>query len=230
MKFSKYFDHTGLGPTIDTNKVSSLCTEALQHDFYSVCISEKFVSLCSKLLKNSSVKVCTVIGFPHGADSLESKVFATKNAVKNGAHEIDMVISVADALENNFDEITKEIKSIKEACGLSVVLKVIVETCYLNQEQKKKVCECVKQGGANFIKTSTGFGTDGANSEDIKLFHNELKNTSVQIKASGGIRDLATATLMIESGAHRIGCSQSVAIVNNKKGGVNDTTESGSTY
>lgn len=212
--FASYVDHTKLGALVSSNDVKQLCKEAIEKGFKSVCIPEKFVKECAILLKNSSVKTCTVVGFPHGADSKATKICATKNALSNGADEIDMVISVADALDHNFEAITQEIQALKNVCGQNIILKVIIETCYLQDMEKRALCKCVLDGGADFIKTSTGFGTGGAKEEDIKLFYEELKNTHVQIKASGGIRDLLTAQKMINAGATRLGCSSSVNILN----------------
>jgi len=222
-QFASYFDHTKLGPLVNSADIKQLCTEAIKYGFASVCIPEKFVKECAQLLKDSSVKTCTVVGFPHGADSLETKVCATKNAILNGAEEIDMVISIADALAHNFDDITKEIKALKDACGKNALLKVIIEACYLQKEEKEALCQCVLEGGAEFIKTSTGFGTSGADKNDIELFSAALKGTKVLIKAAGGIRDLATTNAMINAGASRIGCSGSVTILNEFLGHENNS-------
>lgn len=213
MEFSKYFDHTGLGPTLVLNKVKTLCEEAKKYGFTSVCIPEKFVKKCADILKGSGVKTCTVVGFPHGADSAESKACTAKNAVQNGAEEIDMVISIADALEGNFDAVTKEISLLRTICQNGIILKVIIETCFLNDSQKKSLCLCAAKAGADFIKTSTGFGTGGAAIEDVKLFAECLQGTPVKIKASGGIRTRADAEAMIKAGASRLGTSATISII-----------------
>lgn len=161
------------------------------------------------------MKVCTVIGFPNGYNTTAVKVFETVDAIKNGADEIDMVINLGMVKEKNFDEVTKEIKAIKEACK-DKILKVIIETCLLTQEEKIKMCKCVTDAKADFIKTSTGFSTGGATLEDIILFRENI-GSEVLIKAAGGIKDLDTAKVFIENGAKRLGTSSIIKIINNEE-------------
>ncbi len=213
---NQYIDHTALKANTTKWEINKLIDEAIEYNFASVCVNPTWVSLAATRLQDSSVKTCSVIGFPLGANTTASKVFETTNAIENGAEEIDMVINIGALKDGNFDYVKDEIKAVKQACG-NIILKVIVETCLLNESEKIKVCEIVLAAGADFIKTSTGFNSGGATVSDIKLFKTHVAN-NCQIKASGGIRSYADAIEMIESGADRIGTSGGVSIV---KGNVN---------
>lgn len=218
MNINKYIDHTAL--KADTNKaqIDKLIDEALEYDFASVCVNPTWVSHASERLAGSDVKVCTVIGFPLGANTTNVKVFETKDAIANGATEIDMVINIAALIEGNDTYVEEEIRAIKAACG-NLTLKVIIETCLLTDEMKKTACKLIMSAGADFVKTSTGFSTGGATEADIELFKAEVAE-NCKIKASGGVRTLEDAELMISKGANRIGTSGGVQIVS---GGANTT-------
>ncbi|BCN26487.1 deoxyribose-phosphate aldolase [Vibrio alfacsensis] len=205
-------DHTLLMPTATEKQITTLCNEAIEHSFFSVCVNPTYIATCAALLKNSGVKVCTVIGFPLGANTTAVKVFETENAVENGADEIDMVINIGHALDGKWSEIEKEIAAIKTACQ-GRLLKVIFETCLLADEQIAKLCEISKQAGADFVKTSTGFSTGGATEEHIRLMRTCVGN-EMGVKASGGVRTQVIAQTMIDAGASRIGTSAGVSIVN----------------
>lgn len=214
MKLSKYIDHTLLKQNATEAQIRVLCDEAKEYDFMSVCINPGFVSLCNELLSGTDVKVCTVIGFPLGANTTEVKVFETKNALENGADEIDMVINVSSLKDKKYDLIENEIRSIKDACGENI-LKVIIETCLLEDDEIVKVCELAVAAGADFVKTSTGFSTGGATFEAVKLMKDTVKNQA-SVKASGGVRSQEDMESMIEAGATRIGTSSGVALVKNE--------------
>ncbi|AGN24197.1 deoxyribose-phosphate aldolase [Erysipelothrix rhusiopathiae] len=214
MKLSKYIDHTLLKQNATEAQIRVLCDEAKEYDFMSVCINPGFVSLCNELLSGTDVKVCTVIGFPLGANTTEVKVFETKNALENGADEIDMVINVSALKDKKYDLIENEIRSIKDACGENI-LKVIIETCLLEDDEIVKVCELAVAAGADFVKTSTGFSTGGATFEAVKLMKDTVKNQA-SVKASGGVRSQEDMESMIEAGATRIGTSSGVALVKNE--------------
>lgn len=215
MTINKYIDHTLLKATATEQQIKTLCDEALQHQLYAVCVNGSYVSLASKLLKDSEVKVAAVIGFPLGAMTTIAKVFEAKNCVDNGASEIDMVINVAKLLDGEFNYVQNEIQQIKKAIG-KVILKVIFENCYLEKHQIKKACELAVAAGADFVKTSTGFGTSGATLEDVKLMIATV-NGKASIKAAGGIRDLATAEQYIQLGVTRLGTSSGVSLVTTGK-------------
>lgn len=220
MEINKYIDHTLLKPTATKAQISILCKEAIMYRFYAVCVNGSYVELAKQELKNSEVKIAAVIGFPLGAMTTEAKVFEAKNCIENGASEIDMVIHIGKLLENDFDYVANEIKLIKQVIGKNT-LKVIFENCYLSKEQIKKVSQLAVNAGADFIKTATGFGTGGANFEDVKIMK-VVAQESVQIKAAGGIRDLATAEKYIKLGVTRLGTSSGVALVTN---GVSDKNQ-----
>lgn len=204
MKLSKYIDHTLLKAYAKEQDIYYLCEEAKEYDFKSVCVNPCFVSYAKSLLKNSDVLVCTVIGFPLGANTTSVKVFEAVDAIKNGADEIDMVINISKAKDDDFDYIYNEIKQIKEAIK-EHTLKVIIETCYLTEEEIKEVSLMVKKANAQFVKTSTGFGTGGATVEDVKLIKETVGD--FDIKASGGIKTKEDFKKMIDAGATRIGTS-----------------------
>ncbi|MGE5628537.1 MAG: deoxyribose-phosphate aldolase [Solirubrobacterales bacterium] len=210
-ELAKYIDHTILKPEAVESEIINLCREAVEYGFASVCINPYHVKFASEILKDSKVKVCTVIGFPLGANTTEVKVFETMDALKNGADEIDMVINIGKLKEQNYDYVGTEISKIAEVVKGKGILKVIVETCLLSKDEIIKISEIVRDSGADFIKTSTGFSKDGAKVDDIKLMKSILLDT-IGIKASGGIRDKETAVAMIEAGATRIGASASVKI------------------
>ncbi|WP_172379687.1 deoxyribose-phosphate aldolase [Vibrio sp. Vb339] len=205
-----YIDHTLLLANATTYQINKLCDEAHEHQFFSVCISPRFVEHCAERLITSNVKICTVIGFPLGANTMATKVFETQNAIALGANEIDMVVNISDVLDGSWDSVEKEIRAIKEACG-SILLKVIFETCLLTNEQIVQLCNISKRAGANFVKTSTGFSTGGATVEHIRLMRDTV-GQQMGVKASGGVRTRETAQAMIDAGASRIGASASVGI------------------
>lgn len=205
MILNKYIDHTKLNADAKKSDIEKLCDEAIKYDFKSVCVNPCHVKFAKEKLQNSDVLVCTVIGFPLGANSTETKVFETENAIENGADEIDMVINIGKLKEKDFSYVEEEIRKIKEACG-EKTLKVIVETCLLTDDEKISACEIIIKAGADFVKTSTGFSTGGATVEDVKLLKSTVKD-KIKIKASGGIRTHEKAVSMIEAGADRIGAS-----------------------
>lgn len=219
MKDNKLIDHTLLKPDASIEAIEKLCEEALKYDFASVCVNPGFVPLCAKLLKGSNVKVCTVIGFPLGATLPSVKVYETKEAVREGADEIDMVINVSQLKAKNDAYVYQEIKDIKAACD-GKLLKVIIETCLLTDEEKVRACELSVKAGADFVKTSTGFSTGGATAADIKLMR-ETVGPDMGVKASGGVRSREDALAMIENGATRIGASASIAICEGTKSNSN---------
>lgn len=211
MEINKNIDHTLLKATATKQQIVNLCKEAVHYNFYAVCVNGAYTKLAFDNLINTHIKVAAVIGFPLGATSTSSKVFEAIDCVKNGASEIDMVINVGKLLDGGYEYVQQEIFEIKKAIG-RVVLKVIVETCYLTNYQIKKACELVVKAGADFVKTSTGFGIGGATLEHIQLMKDVVGN-SIQIKASGGIKDFETALKFIESGATRLGTSSGVSLV-----------------
>ena len=211
MEIHKYIDHTLLKATATESEIITLCAEAKQYNFYAVCVNGAYVSLAKEELEGTNVKVAAVIGFPLGAMTTEAKVFEAKDCIKNGASEIDMVINVGKLLDGDVEYVEKEISLIKEGIGDNI-LKVIFENCYLTKEQIQIVSELALNAGADFIKTSTGFGTGGATFEDVQLMKEVVKD-KVQIKAAGGIRDIATAKKYIDMGVTRLGTSSGVALV-----------------
>lgn len=214
MLINKLIDHTLLKAFATEADIKQICDEAIKYDFKSVCVNPANVKFASDCLKESDVLVCTVIGFPLGANTIETKVFETIDAIKNGADEIDMVINVGMAKQHNYDYIEKEISEIVKVSGGRTV-KVIIETCYLTDEEKKEVCIRATNAKATFVKTSTGFGTGGATPEDVKLMKQSISD-DMFVKASGGVRNFDDLQAMVEAGASRIGASSGVAIMNNK--------------
>lgn len=202
-------DHTFLKQTATWNDIKELCDDAIRYNTASVCIPPSFVKEAKEYV-NEKMKVCTVIGFPNGYNTTDVKVFETKDAIQNGADEIDMVINIGMLKEKEYDAILNEINEIKKACG-DKILKVIIETCLLTEEEKIKMCDIVSNSNADFIKTSTGFSTAGATIEDIKLFKKHIKNDK-KIKAAGGISSFEDAERFIEEGASRLGTSRLVKI------------------
>ena len=202
-------DHTFLKQTATWNDIKELCDDAIRYNTASVCIPPSFVKKAKEYV-NEKMKVCTVIGFPNGYNTTDVKVFETSNAIQNGADEIDMVINIGMLKEKEYDAILNEINEIKKACG-DKILKVIIETCLLTEEEKIKMCDIVSNSNADFIKTSTGFSTAGATIEDIKLYKKHIKNDK-KIKAAGGISSFEDAERFIEEGASRLGTSRLVKI------------------
>ena len=211
MGLNKYIDHTILKATASSTDVQKLCEEAIEHEFYSVCVNGCYVADAKHLLQGTDVKVAAVVGFPLGAMTTASKVFEAKEAIENGASEIDMVINVAKLKDGEFDYVENEIRLIKEAIGDNV-LKVIIETCYLTDEEKVKACELSLVAKADFVKTSTGFSTGGATVADVRLMR-ETVGPDMGVKAAGGARSYADALAFVEAGATRIGTSAGVAIL-----------------
>ncbi|MFK8265570.1 deoxyribose-phosphate aldolase [Capnocytophaga cynodegmi] len=211
MKINKFIDHTLLKATATISEIETLCKEAVTYDFFSVCVNSAFVPYAKDFLKGTDINVCSVVGFPLGAMSLKSKVFETEQALADGANEIDMVINVGLLKSGEVDKVREEISQIKKACG-SNVLKVILETCYLADEEKRLACKLSVEAGADFVKTSTGFGAGGATLSDVQLMR-EAVNGKAKIKASGGVRDFQTAKQYIDLGVERIGTSNGIAIV-----------------
>lgn len=211
MNYNKLIDHTLLKPDASIEAIEKLCKEALEYDFASVCVNPAFVPLAAKMLKGSDVKVCTVIGFPLGATLPSVKVFETAEAVKEGADEIDMVINISQLKAGNDAYVYQEIKDIKKACN-GHLLKVIIETCLLTDEEKVKACELSVKAGADFVKTSTGFSTGGATAEDIALMRKTV-GPELGVKASGGVKTHEQLLKMVEAGATRIGSSNGKEII-----------------
>ena len=211
MGLNKYIDHTILKATASSADVQKLCEEAIEYEYYSVCVNGCYVADAKHLLQGTDVKVAAVVGFPLGAMTTASKVFEAKEAIENGASEIDMVINVAKLKDGEFDYVENEIRLIKEAIGDNV-LKVIIETCYLTDEEKVKACELSLVAKADFVKTSTGFGTGGATYEDVKLMKSVVGDNA-KVKASGGVRDKETAQKYVDLGAERLGTSSGIEIV-----------------
>lgn len=213
MKINKLIDHTYLKAFGTDKELKLLIEEAIEYDFKSVCVNPTWVKYAAEKLKASDVLVCTVIGFPLGANTVETKVFETKNAVENGADEIDMVLNIGRAKMHDYDYILNEVKSIRNACK-GKTLKVILETCYLSKEEIKATSEASIAAGADFVKTSTGFGSGGALIEDVKIMKEVAKDK--EVKASGGVRSLEDVENMVEAGASRIGASSGVEIMKGK--------------
>ena len=206
---ASYIDHTLLKPTATKADILKLCEEAKQYHFASVCVNPCWVALCAEVLKGSGVKVCTVIGFPLGANTSEIKAEEAALAIKQGATEVDMVINIGALKEGNIDYVYQDILAVRKASE-GKILKVIIETSYLTDEEKKTVCKLAAKAGADFVKTSTGFSNAGATAEDVKL----MKEASgIKVKASGGVRTKEDAIKMIEAGASRLGASAGIKIV-----------------
>ena len=203
-------DHTLLNPKATWEEIKNICDVGMKYCTASVCIPPSFVKRAKEYV-GENLKICTAIGFPNGYNTTDVKIFETENALKNGADEIDMVINLGDLMDKNYDNILSEITKIKAVCGTKI-LKVIIETCLLNEEQKIKMCEIVTKSGADFIKTSTGFSTGGATFEDIELFAKYV-GKNIKIKAAGGISSIADAEKFISLGADRLGTSRIVKIV-----------------
>ncbi|MDQ8767556.1 deoxyribose-phosphate aldolase [Streptococcus ruminantium] len=212
MKLNKYIDHTILKPETTQEQVEKILAEAKEYDFASVCVNPTWVALAAENLKDSDVKVCTVIGFPLGANTPAVKAFETKDAIANGADEIDMVINIGALKSGNYDLVFEDIKAVVEASDNKLV-KVIIETCLLTEGEKVKACQLSQEAGADYVKTSTGFSTGGATVADVALMRKTV-GPDLGVKASGGARSYEDAIAFIEAGATRIGASSGVAIMN----------------
>jgi deoxyribose-phosphate aldolase len=212
-QFARMIDHTLLKNTAIRKDIELLCSEALEFGFASVCVHPFYVGMCSSILHKSSTKVCTVIGFPHGMHRTGVKIAETMQAIHDGAQEIDMVIQVGALIDGDKDIVWNDIRSVVDTAHQSgAVVKAIIETSVLNEEQKISACEIVSDAGADFIKTSTGFAGGGATIEDIRLLRSHV-DPDIQVKASGGIRTFEQALAMIQAGATRIGTSSGVSMV-----------------
>jgi deoxyribose-phosphate aldolase len=206
-------DHTLLKPESTKEQIETLCQEARENKFFSVCINPTWVRTAKELLQGSDVKVCTVIGFPLGATTSETKAFETTNAIEHGADEVDMVINIGALKDHNDELVERDIRAVVEAAKGKALTKVIIETSLLTKEEKIRACDLSVKAGADYVKTSTGFSTGGATFEDIALMRKTV-GPDIGVKASGGVRSTEDAQKMIEAGATRIGASSSVAIIN----------------
>lgn len=216
MDINNYIDHTLLKSDASREEIEDICDEAMAYKFKAVCVNSSWTSLVFEKLKYVDVEVCTVVGFPLGAMSKEAKIFEAKDAIKNGASEIDMVLNIGKLKDKEYEYVEDEIRKVKEVIGKDTILKVIIETSLLDDEEKKIACEIIENAGADFVKTSTGFSTSGAKVEDIKLIREVVKDR-LKIKASGGIKTYEEAVEMINAGADRIGTSNGVKIIKNNK-------------
>lgn len=212
---NRLIDHTLLKPDAKQEEIEKLCAEAIKYYFMSVCVNPCNVNLCAKLLKGSDVKVCTVIGFPLGANISKTKIEETKYCLENGASEIDMVINIGRLKDKDYDYVENEIREIKNVCKDNI-LKVILETCLLSDEEIVKACQLSQNAGADFVKTSTGFSKGGATTHAVKLMRETVKD-ALGVKASGGIHSYEEAMAMVEAGANRIGASSGIKIVEGAK-------------
>ena len=203
----KHIDHTLLKAVATWEDIKVLCDEAIEYGTASVCVPACYISRIHKTYGNK-INICTVVGFPLGYSVTEAKVLETKKAIEDGANEIDMVINISDVKNGDLEKVTKEIAALKEACG-DKILKVIIETCYLTEEEKIAMCKAVTEAGADYIKTSTGFGTAGATIEDIRLFKKHI-GPNVKMKAAGGVKTIADLEMFINEGCDRIGTSSAV--------------------
>ena len=216
MDIAKYIDHTILKPEATVEDVKRLCREAKEYNFASVCVNGCYAKLVSTELMGTDVKTCVVVGFPLGAMTKEAKAFETNQAIENGATEIDMVINVGALKDKNYSLLKEDIEAVVNAAKGKALVKVIIETCLLSDEEKVKACEIAKEAKADFVKTSTGFSSGGATKEDIALMRKTV-GSDLGVKASGGVRDFKTAMDMINAGASRIGASASISIVSESK-------------
>ena len=210
-QIARMIDHTILKAEATEKEVLKLCKEAVEYNFASVCINPSIVPVAATALEWTDVEVCTVIGFPLGANTKDVKAYETTRAIADGADEVDMVINVGEAKAHNWDYVYEDIKAVVDAAN-GVTTKVIIETCYLTDEEKVEACKCAKRAGADFVKTSTGFGTGGATAHDVKLMR-ETVGADMGVKASGGVHNKKEFDEMINAGASRIGASCGVQIV-----------------
>lgn len=211
MHLNKFIDHTLLSANATSADIEKLCEEAITHKFYAVCVNSSYIRTAKARLKDSEVKIAATVGFPLGAMNAQAKVEEARQAVFDGADEIDMVINIGFLKDGRNEEVQGEIEAIKKTIGTKM-LKVIIETCYLNEKEIRQACELALMAGADFVKTSTGFGSRGASLEDIKIMK-EVAGGKMKIKASGGIRDAATAREYIDLGVERIGTSSGIKII-----------------
>jgi deoxyribose-phosphate aldolase len=209
---ARYIDHTLLKPEATREQVDKLCEEAAEYGFYSVCVNTTWTAYCARKLRGKGVKVCTVVGFPLGAMDSRAKSFETRNAIENGANEIDMVMNVGALKSGDLKTVEEDIRWVLRACRQNTILKVIIENALLTDEEKVLACQIAKRAGAHFVKTSTGFASSGATVEDIALMRRTV-GMEMGVKAAGGVRSYQDALAMIQAGASRIGASSSVAIV-----------------
>lgn len=214
---ARIIDHTILKADAPKEKIEQVCREALENKFASVCINPCNVSLVAEMLKGSEVKVCTVIGFPLGANTSKTKAFETEDAIEKGAQEVDMVINIGKLKDKDYNYVREDIKAVVDAAKGKAVTKVIIEACLLTDEEKIMACKLSKEAGAEFVKTSTGFSTGGATVSDIKLMR-ETVGENMGVKASGGVHNFEEAKSMVKAGASRIGASASVEICNGAEG------------
>ena len=215
MKLNEMIDHTKLGPTVSKKDIEKLVNEAIEYDFKSVCVSPLWVAYAAKLLKDKKPLVCTVVGFPHGTHTKEVKAYETKDAILNGADEIDMVVNVSAVKAQDEKAVFEDIKAVVDAANGKTV-KVIIETAYLTKEEIVLVCKQALKAKANFVKTSTGYAASGANKDDVKLMKETVKD-ALEVKASGGVRSFEDAMIMINAGATRIGTSNGIALINHEE-------------
>ena len=206
----KHVDHTLLKPIATWEDIQKICDESIEYNTASICIPSCYISRINEKY-GDKVNICTVVGFPLGYSTTEAKVLEAKQAIENGANEIDMVINISDVKNGDYDKVTAEIKALKEAVG-DKILKVIIETCYLTEEEKIAMCKSVTDAGADYIKTSTGFGTGGATIEDIKLFKQHI-GPNVKIKAAGGVKTVEDLEMFITEGCERIGTSSAINLI-----------------
>jgi deoxyribose-phosphate aldolase len=216
MKIEQYIDHTLLKPQASEEEIIKICAEAREYGFASVCVNAYYTSLVRRELEGTNVKTCVVVGFPLGATTKEVKAFETKQAIEDGAQEVDMVVNVGAIKSNKYEIVKEDIKAVVDAANGNALVKVILETCLLTDEEKVKACQIAKEVGADFVKTSTGFSTGGATVHDIKLMR-ETVGKDMGVKASGAVRTTEDAKAVIEAGASRIGASSSIAIVQGTK-------------
>ena len=210
----KHVDHTLLKPIATREDIQKICDESIEYNTASICIPSCYIARINEKY-GDKVNICTVVGFPLGYSTTEAKVLEAKQAIENGANEIDMVINISDVKNGDYDKVTAEIKALKEAVG-DKILKVIIETCYLTEEEKIAMCKSVTDAGANYIKTSTGFGTGGATIEDIKLFKQHI-GPNVKIKAAGGVKTVEDLEMFITEGCERIGTSSAINLIKGKE-------------
>lgn len=217
MELNRMIDHTILKPEATEAAVQKIIDEAKEYNFFSVCINPCWVAFASEQLADTDVAVCTVIGFPLGANTPEVKAYEAADAIKNGANEVDMVINIGSLKSQQYDHVRQDIQGVVDAAKGKALVKVIIETALLTDEEKVKACELAKEAGADFVKTSTGFSTGGAKVADIRLMR-ETVGPDMGVKASGGVHNAEEALAMIEAGATRIGASTGVAIVSGATG------------
>ncbi|MFE4354036.1 deoxyribose-phosphate aldolase [Peribacillus butanolivorans] len=215
MNYAKLIDHTLLKAEAKKEDIIKLCEEAKQFGFASVCVNPTWVAKSAEILHDTDIKVCTVIGFPLGANTPETKAFETKNALENGATEIDMVINIGALKDKNDELVERDIRSVVEAVNKKTIVKVIIESCLLTDEEKVRACEISVKAGADYVKTSTGFSLHGATVEDVALMRRSV-GPNIGVKASGGVRNLKDIEAMVEAGATRIGSSSGVQIFTGK--------------